>query len=156
MKSEIPSTHKQLARRISHWLQFSRKCNVVATELSTQVQETPDAIGWHGPGYSILVECKMSRADFHADKIKNFRHYEELGMGDERYFATVPGVIVEDDVPDGWGLLVVNENCVRQIKDAVRKKANKQNEVKMLMSIIRRVQISTAVFVREEPTSYGT
>lgn len=113
MKHQIPTTHKQLCQRVAHWLQYSRKCNVTAAELKTQVQETPDAIGWHGPGYSVLVECKMSRADFHADKQKTFRHYEDAGMGDERYFASVPGIIGADEISEGWGLLIVHESYVK-------------------------------------------
>lgn len=150
MKHEIPTTHKQLVQRVTHWLRFSKKCNVVAAELSTQCAETPDAIGWHGSGYSILVECKMSRADFHADKNKRFRHFEDEGMGDERFFAAPPGILKEEDIPDGWGLIVVHAYRLEVVKTPTLKKTNKRSEVKMLMSILRRLEISTAVFVQQE------
>ena len=59
-------------------------------------------------------------------------------------------VLKPDELPDGWGLLEVGEHQIREIKEATHKPANKRAEVKMLMSAIRRLEISTAVFVREE------
>ena len=99
---------------------------------------------------SILIECKVSRADFIADKSKNFRQQENYGMGDYRYYATPPGLILSGELPEGWGLLEVHDRQINAVKVAVHKPANKQNECKMLMSILRRVEISTAVFVRQE------
>jgi len=78
---------------------------------------------------------------------------EEKGMGDFRYFAAPAGILVADDVADGWGLLEIRDNQVRQLKAPEAKPANKTHEVIMLTSAIRRLEISTAVFVRtEEPT----
>jgi len=143
-------THKQLCTRMSLWLKNVRRYTVVATELSTQANETPDVIGWHGMAESILIECKVSRADFIADKSKNFRQQEGYGMGDYRYYATPPGLILAGELPEGWGLLEVHDKQINTVKVAVHKTANKINECKMLMSILRRVEISTAVFVRQE------
>ncbi len=117
---------------------------------NTNDNETPDAIGFHGAGGSILVECKCSRADYLADKTKIFRHYEDMGMGDARYFAAPKGLLKPDELPDGWGLLEMSEHQTREIKEATHKPGNKRAEVKMLMSAIRRLEISTAVFVRAE------
>lgn len=74
-------------------------------ELSTANTETPDVIGWHGNGGSILIECKVSRSDFLADKNKVFRRDEDLGMGDVRYFAAPIGLLCADEMPAGWGLV---------------------------------------------------
>ncbi len=143
-------THKRAVQRITNWLRNSKRCGVVMAELATQNHETPDCIGWHGMGGSLLVECKTSRADFHADKQKNFRHYEEMGMGDLRYFATPPALLKPADLPEGWGLLEIHEHRIMEVVPAAPKPANKQCEVKMLMSAIRRLEISTAVFVQME------
>lgn len=144
-------THKQAVRRIGNWLKNTKACPVVISELATANHETPDVIAFHGAGGSILVECKVSRSDFLADRNKSFRRDPESGMGDVRYFATPPGVIrTEDDLED-WGLLEIHERCVKVAREPQHQAANKRAEVKLLMSSIRRLQIATAVYVVSEP-----
>ena len=96
----------------------------------------------------ILLET--SRADFHADKKKSFRRMESMGVGDKRYFAVPKGLIQPSEVPEGWGLLYLEKYCVREIVKPVVKEANKNSECTMLISAIRRLQISTAVYVVQE------
>jgi hypothetical protein len=143
-------THKQAVQRMAVWLRNSGGCTVVMAELRTRNTETPDVIGWRGPGQSTLIECKVSRGDFLADKAKVFRRSEDRGMGDHRYFAVPPGIVTPKDLPEGWGLLEICEKRVRTVQEATRMKANKLNEVVMLLSSIRRLEIATAVFVRHE------
>lgn len=146
-------THKKAVRRMAEYLRNTSvsemHCSVVAADLHTSNHETPDVIGFSG-SRSIIIECKVSRADFCADKLKSFRKCEDSGMGDKRYFAAPKGLITVDDLPDGWGLLEIDERCVRFTKEATHKHANKSAEVKVLTSIIRRLEISTAVFVRQD------
>ena len=146
-------THNQLVRRVAAYLRWSRfRCSVVTTELSTTHNtETPDVIGWHCGGASVLVECKTSRADFLADKAKVFRKVEDMGMGDIRFYAAPAGILTSSDVPDGWGLLEVYDRQIRETHEPVRKPADKRCEVVMLMSVLRRLELSTAVFVRQCP-----
>jgi hypothetical protein len=146
-------THKDAVKRIGSWLSGSKGCLVVATELATQNNETPDALGFHGPGGSILVEIKVSRADFLADKNKSFRKWEDFGMGDHRYFAAPKGLLKAEEMPEGWGLLEIEEHCIRERAKPAEKKANKRAEVKLLMSIVRRLKLSTAVFVIADPVT---
>jgi hypothetical protein len=56
--------HRELVKRAGAWLRNRKNCGVVMEELATQNNETPDALGFHGAGGSILVECKTSRADY--------------------------------------------------------------------------------------------
>lgn len=142
-------THKQLVQRMAKWLKNSKHNTVVMSELTTRNTETPDVIGWISGALSTLIECKVSRADFLSDKHKIFRRYEEMGMGDLRYYAAPKGVLTADDMPDGWGLLEVESN-VRVVKEAAYKNANKSTECVMLMSALRRLEISTAVYVVQE------
>jgi hypothetical protein len=147
-------THKQAVRRVGNWLKNTKGCGIVATELATANHETPDAIGFYGHGGSILVECKVSRSDFLADAHKSFRREAYLGMGDLRYFAAPPGVF--RDIADDfgcWGVLEIREHQIKILREAKPQPANKTAEVKFLMSILRRLEISTAVFVREEEAS---
>jgi hypothetical protein len=131
------------------WLKGTKRMTVVISELSTRNSETPDVIGWVGGAESILIECKVNRADFLADGKKWFRVNEEKGMGNLRYVAAPAGLLVSEEIPEGWGLLEV-DRFVYEAKPAVRKQANKSNECVMLMSALRRLEIATAVYVVSE------
>lgn len=73
-------SHEDLIDRAVRWLYGTKNCNVVLAE-NASCAEIPDAIGWgtswkaHG---SIVVECKTSLSDFHADKKKylEYKHPE--------------------------------------------------------------------------------
>ena len=45
------------------WLRRYR-CGVVLSEQACVSGEMPDAIGWKRANHSVLIECKISRADF--------------------------------------------------------------------------------------------
>ena len=143
-------THRELVRRMAKWLKYSRQMTVVVSELSTRNSETPDVIGWKGGAHSILVECKMSRSDFFADSNKPCRRAGGLGMGDVRYYAAPKGVLSENDMPPLWGLLEVDEHRVRVALEASHQDADKRSECVVLMSALRRLEISTAVYVVAE------
>lgn len=143
-------THKAAVRRIANWLKNSRQCHIVITELSTACHETPDAIAFYGGGGSILVECKISRSDFLADRTKSFRQNAEAGMGDFRYFATPPGIIKPDDELGEWGLLEIHPHHVKEVRESKQQPCAKRSEIKLLMSAMRRLQIATAVYVVAE------
>lgn len=150
VSTNFECTHKEACNRAARWLQNTIGCAVVMTERTTREQEIPDAIGWKSDGTSILVECKVSRSDFHADKAKTFRRIEEQGVGLRRYYAAPRGVLAPEDVPDGWGLLEITERLVRVRKEPESKAANKDAEVSMLVSAIRRLELAATVFVRHE------
>jgi hypothetical protein len=140
-------THKALVRRMASWLKFTKLNTVVIAELATRNSETPDVIAWRDGAKSILIECKISRADFRADGGKWFRRHEEDGMGDLRYVAAPIGLLCADEMPERWGLLEVTKRQVRVTKEAEPMKAHKGRECVMLMSALRRVELSTAVYV---------
>lgn len=104
----IPITHKELVQIAYKWL-LNRQptCGVAFRELRSMSSEVPDAIGFTS-GYSILVECKASRADFLKDKKKAHR-LTGKGMGTFRYYMCPAGMIKENEVPENWGLLYVTE-----------------------------------------------
>lgn len=144
-------THKQLVERMARWVRNKHHCSVVMAELRTKVSETPDIIGFYGYGSSILIECKISRADFKADAHKPFRRYDGMAMGDLRYFAAPKGLLKPEELPDRWGLLEVSEYQVKETREATPQDSNKHHEVTLLMSAIRRLELSTAVFVQANP-----
>lgn len=109
-------THADLCRRAEAWLK-RQGCGVTIREpfrTHTVNREQPDAIGWRD-GLSILVECKVSRSDFHSDKNKPFRSNPSKGMGDWRFYLCPPGVIEVSDLPQGWGLLWATGKIIRKI-----------------------------------------
>ena len=151
-------THKALVRRMAAWLKGTKRMTVVMAELATRNSETPDVIGWSNTpavALSTLIECKVSRADFLADGKKRFRRFEEHGMGDSRYVAVPKGLLTAGDLPDGWGLLEVDERFVWERRQAQAKPANKRNECVMLMSALRRLELSTAVYVVQDDAEHG-
>ena len=147
-------THDDLVRRAGKWLRRSLNCGVVMTELSTYAHsnETPDAIGWINQR-SVLVECKTSRTDFKADMKKTSRSLGRA-VGAWRFYLTPPGLISVDELPDGWGLYEVDGRKVKYVGGAEYKnaerppfKSDKDSEVGMLLSAMRRIQARSAIFV---------
>lgn len=100
-------THTQCVKAASKWL--NNKCDVQMPEFFCWNGELADVIGFkQSRSTSILIECKVSRRDFLADKKKYFRYeHPESGMGDLRYYCCPKGLIGQNDLPDGWGLLYV-------------------------------------------------
>ena len=95
--------HDRLVQRAERWLLKTKGCAFALTDrMGTINQEQPDAIGWMNLDMrSLLVEVKVSRSDFLADKGKKFRRYPTLGMGDWRYYLCPPGVMAPDELRDG-------------------------------------------------------
>src|ERR1700748_1461740 len=104
-------THAQMVKIAVEWLRRYR-CGVVLSEQACASGEMPDAIGWKRACHSVLVECKISRADFLADPDKPVRQKQEGGLGCERFYLTPPGLLQLKDLPSGWGLLEVRQRKV--------------------------------------------
>ena len=68
-------------------------CSIRFKERISSVSENPDAMGFGGRHFSILIECKASRADFIMDRKKWFRKRPEDGMGHKRYFMAPVGML---------------------------------------------------------------
>lgn len=98
----VPFTHADIVRHAAQWLKS--RSEIVLCE-RTGMWEIPDAIGLRLYG-SILIECKVSRADFLRDKKKHSRQTNDVA-GNYRLYCAPRGMIVESDLPEGWGLLEV-------------------------------------------------
>src|SRR2546427_11384384 len=72
-------THAQLVQQAVIWLR-AYVCGVILSEQCSANWEMPDAIGWKRACHSVLIECKISRSDFLADRDKPFRQKSELGV----------------------------------------------------------------------------
>jgi hypothetical protein len=136
-------THAQLVEQAVAWLRGYR-CGVILSEQACISGEMPDAIGWKRASHSVLIECKISRADFLADQDKPFRHKSDLGLGSERFYLTPPRLLDPKELPAGWGLLELRKRKVEIIRRSardLRTAAGLTYEMNLLLSSLRRVEI---------------
>jgi hypothetical protein len=136
-------THAKLVSMAVRWLRRYR-CGVVLSEQACVSGEMPDAIGWKRACHSVLVESKVSRADFLADRDKPFRQRPEMGVGCERYYLAARGLIRSEELPMGWGLLEVCGREIERVKASaknLRSGIGFQNEMNLLLASLRRVEI---------------
>ena len=142
-------THAQLVERAVRWLR-SYRCGVVLSEQACVSGEMPDAIGWKRANHSVLVECKITRADFLADRGKPFRQKPEQGVGSERFYLTPPTLVKTEELPAGWGLLEFRGGRIELMRESaknLRTAAGFRYEMNLLLASLRRVE------VRIEPQS---
>src|SRR5579863_3852883 len=142
-------THAQLVDRAVRWLRRYR-CGVVLSEQACVSGEMPDAIGWKQANHSVLVECKVTRGDFLADRGKPFRVKPEKGVGSERFYMTPPGLVTMEELPAGWGLLEYGRGRVETLQASsknLRTAVGFSYEMNLLLASLRRVE------VRIEPQS---
>jgi hypothetical protein len=136
-------THQQLVQRSVVWLR-SYRCGVVLSEQACVSGEMPDAIGWKRACHSVLVECKVSRGDFLADREKPFRQKPESGVGCERYYLVPERLIREDELPDGWGLLECRGRKIEVVRRSARNLRTSVGfgyEMNLLLASLRRVEL---------------
>jgi hypothetical protein len=125
------------------WLRRYR-CGVVLSEQACVSGEMPDAIGWKKACHSVLVESKVSRADFLADRSKLFRLKPETGVGCERYYLAPRGLMGVEELPAGWGLLEVCGREIERVKLSaknLRSAIGFEYEMNLLLASLRRVEI---------------
>ena len=132
--------HSTLVAIGVRWL--SRKCSAVFYEFATPADENPDVIGWAAGSGSVLIECKLSRADFLRDAAKAARRNPHAGMGHRRYYLCPSELIQIKDLPTKWGLLwVVKGQVVVKREARGFPDRNLAAEVEFLSSMLRRAQI---------------
>jgi hypothetical protein len=136
-------THAQLVEKAILWLR-AHGSGVILSEQGCANGEMPDAIGWKRACHSILIECKLSRTDFLADREKPFRKRPQLGVGCERFYLTPRHLLDPQQLPAGWGLL----ECAGRKLEMVRRSARNlrspigfQYEMNLLLASLRRVEI---------------
>ncbi len=102
-------THDQLAELGAKWLSRHGYKYTFANMRAEFFKENPDVLGMRAGFYeSFVIEVKVSRADFLADKKKPHR---ELGKGIGMNYAYLApkGLIDVSEVPYGWWLLEVSD-----------------------------------------------
>lgn len=132
-------THVELVDIAGAWLK-RQGCNVVLKERfagNDHRGECPDAIGWFCSDFSsIVVECKVSRSDFVADRSKPWRNGP--AMGGERWLLTPKDLLSRSEVPALWGLLEWDGRVVRKaVPPAPIPDRSIENEAKLLLAELR-------------------
>lgn len=91
-------------------------CQIAFTESKGDWNgEIVDAIGFRAGVYgecSVVVECKTSRADYVADRLKPHRQNPATAMGLYRYFLAPEGLLRADELPAAWGLIEVTDKGI--------------------------------------------
>lgn len=135
-------THSELCLLGAKWLinqkTWKFRCQYVVTEFTSISQESPDIFGLKGGWSTILVEVKMSRSDYFADKKK--RHREGKGIGLTRYYLCPKGLIRPEELPAKWGLLYCDNDKISVVKESEGfEERDFADEVSIFYSIIRRL-----------------
>ena len=142
--------HSRLCKRALAFLNNTVKCQIAVSEMSYG-REIPDAIGWRWDD-SVLIECKVSRADFLRDKKKASRKEGSKALGKYRLYLCPPGVIAPADLPPRWGLLYAEGRSIRKVVypigysmnygswEQFRHEADVEREMQLLVAIARRLR----------------
>lgn len=113
----VDLTHRTLCDIAVKWLMRPNSgkghgCQFAVSEVATGWRgEIPDAIGFRTESSyrgSVVVEVKMSRADFLADFKKPHRNGEIEAIGNWRYYLCPTDLIKPEELPPKWGLLYIN------------------------------------------------
>lgn len=136
-------THAELVQRAVRWLRSHHRCSIVYAEIVTGSAETPDAIGWR-MGFSRVVEVKVSRSDFLADRRKPHASAPDRGMGGQRWYLVPSGLVRADEVPDWCGLAYAHSRRIEVVREAPeRERWDARREAQVLMSAVRRLELGS-------------
>lgn len=104
--------HKRLTQQGAKWFR-QNGFGVVATELTcSRSREQPDVIAFRS-SCSAIIEVKVSRSDFLADRKKPERYTG--GLGTYRFYLCPEGLIAPSELPVGWGLLYAKGRSVEAV-----------------------------------------
>ena len=142
----VGMTHAGLVELAVKWLRTKYRCGIILSEQACCSGEIPDVIGWKGRCRSVVVECKISRADFLADRSKPWRQDPETAAGCERFYMAPAGMIETKELPEGWGLLAVHGRKVELAAACSRRRSMRSaegmmNEMNLLLASLRRVEV---------------
>jgi hypothetical protein len=106
--------HEMLVKRGKSWMK-QQGFTVVATEITAVgSRERSDVIGFRS-SCSVIIEAKISRADFFADFKKLERQQPDVGLGNYRFYLCPMGLIQPEELPAKWGLLYADGTKIQEI-----------------------------------------
>ena len=143
MNKKINVSHKELVDAGATWLNKKApnvfyKCQFVCKEMKCLgTNEIPDIIGLRPTG-SILIEVKISIADFRKDRNKKGRDKNIPQLGKRKLYLAPKGLIETRMLPDSWGLLEWNGNEIELTKHSSEFVESKESLNFIYHSILRR------------------
>ena len=109
----MPSAlHEKLCAKGVTWLKKNGFGVAALNVWAAGSREKVDCIGYRQQ-CTALIEAKVSRADFFADKKKPER--ASGGVGTYRFYLTPEGLIGSNELPAGWGLLEYTGRSVKLV-----------------------------------------
>lgn len=124
------------------------------------VGENPDIWAFNG-NETICVEVKTSRADFLADAKKIWRqesYKNKIGMF--RYYLSPQGIIMDSELPDGWGLLEWDGTSkrgnfnIKRMVEATKMFEPTAGDLHIIGSLLRRENLKEGIYnYRGQPTT---
>ena len=134
-------THRYLcelgAKYLTLVVDYRLRCQKAIVEMTSASTETPDVFGINC-GNTVLIEVKMSRADFLRDKKKQCR-LKSKGVGSTRYYLAPKDLIRIEDLPEKWGLLYYDDGNIKIIKHSKFFERDMIAESHIMYSLIRRL-----------------
>lgn len=108
----VSDEHKKLTAMGASWFR-KNGFGVISTELTSfGSRERPDVLAFR-TGCSAVIEVKVSRADFRADRLKPERTAGGLGL--YRFYLCPEGMIAPEELPPKWGLLYAKGRSVIEV-----------------------------------------
>lgn len=107
---------------------------------------------WPSKNYlKIAYEVKVSRADFTKELKDPQKREGAERIANECYFVVPSGLLQFDEIPQGWGLLVMQKDGLKCVKKAMQRKLEQLPEA-FVMSLARRVTDKPApvALIRDE------
>lgn len=149
--------HNEVIDIAHKWVLKSASCGIAFRDIKhIGCREIVDVLGLGSGDHSVVIEVKVSRSDFLADKKKIFRQYPEFGIGKYRLYCCPDGLIKKEELPQKWGLLyVLGNGKIEEIVNPLRhrydienmfkwvfEKRNESAERSIMYSILRRLQLN--------------
>lgn len=138
------TAHSDLVQRGVRWARGYLRCKVVLAEIVTAAPCTPDVMAFDAAARSVYIECKVSRADFFADRKKLGHRSPGWMPGDLRWYLTPPGLVEVAELPEGWGLAECFGTRVSVRREPVlqeRSGNDRRVDALILVSALRRHQL---------------
>lgn len=148
-------THYNICKKGATWIKknhlFTKvkyhsysKCSVCDL---ARYGESPDVFAFGGYVPTQLIEVKISRQDFLADKKKPYRKEPEFGLGQYRSYLCPTDLIKPVELPKYWGLLYINESGeITKIVPANEQVSYHIAEIDLVRNLMRREGVKKSVF----------
>lgn len=124
MTTTTTMTHAELVQMAADWLRTQHGVTRILTEPNARKYgatsaEIPDVFGVHAV-YTVIIECKVSHADFKADMAKPSRRGSAPGIGAHRFYCCPEHLIETHEIEvgtklEGWGLLYATADGLRKV-----------------------------------------